>query len=71
MDREGHYCWKIFYAFFNNENILIFLHFRIISHNLKLYLYIYNIKKMKEMNTCFLFLNFFCFSFLQMNAINT
>lgn len=66
MFGEGHYCWKIFYAFFNNENISIFLHFRIISHNLKLYIYI---KKMKETRVFCVF-DFLLF-FLQMNAINT
>lgn len=50
---------KIYFAFFNNENILIFLHFRIISHNLKLYIYICIYKKMKEMNKFFVFWIFF------------
>lgn len=46
---QVHNCQKIYYAFFNNENISISLHFRIMSHNLKLYIYIFI--KMKKMNS--------------------
>lgn len=45
MSEERHCCWKNLIAFFKNENMSVGLHFRIISHNLKLYI------KMKEMNT--------------------
>lgn len=44
---------KNLFCLFNNENISVFLHFRIMSHNLKLYIYMHVYIKRTEKENSF------------------